>query len=310
MIKTKSLPALGLTVALQLLPLTRLFIASTPSTVTSYAVVSTWIAGAVALLGGFNAVSGASTRITSATSAKATNGVPFSYRITTGPEAANRFQAAPLPSGLAVSTSTGRITGTPTVTGVFTIRLTASDSGISSRTVTANLVLTIVEAGPGGSPPSITRQPISQTISNGGNVTLTVAAAGTAPFTYQWRRDGANVAGATSASLTLSAVSTNKTGRYTALVSNAYGSVTSSVATVSLIQVPRFSTFSRQGNQLVLTFTREAGSSYEILSSDTLSPWTPQSVTNWPPASATATTSITVPTTAGRTRFYQIKMLP
>src|SRR5262249_15443290 len=43
-------------------------------------------------------------------------------------------------------------------------------------------------------PPVITTQPRSQTILVGEPVTFTVAAGGSAPFTYQWRKDGADVA--------------------------------------------------------------------------------------------------------------------
>ena len=57
------------------------------------------MAGPAALLGGVDAVSGASTTITSAKTGTATNGVAYSYRITTGPDVANRFAAAPLPAG-------------------------------------------------------------------------------------------------------------------------------------------------------------------------------------------------------------------
>lgn len=86
-----------------------------PATGSSFANVSTWIAGAFALLASYNSVSGASTTITSAKTALVTNGVAFSYRITTGPEVGKMFAAAPLPSGLIVGTTTGRITGTPRV---------------------------------------------------------------------------------------------------------------------------------------------------------------------------------------------------
>ena len=227
--------SLGLAVALQVLPLTRVFVATTPAMGSSYAIIATWIAGVAALMGGIDSVSGQSTRITSATTATATNGVAFSYRITTGPDAANTFAAAPLPAGLAVSTTTGRITGTPTTTGVYVIGLTASDNGQANRTVTANLTLTIVAGGGGGgTAPTITTQPTSQTVTAGGNASFTVAASGTAPLTYQWRRSGTNLVGSTSATLSLTSVTTNQAGSYTCVVSNSIGSATSSAATLTV----------------------------------------------------------------------------
>ena len=227
--------SLGLAVALQVLPLTRVFVATTPAMGSSYAIIATWIAGIVALMGGIDAVSGASTTITSPKTANATNGVAFSYRITTGPDAANTFAAAPLPAGLVVSTTTGRITGTPTTTGVYVIGLTASDNGQASRTVVANLTLTVLAGGGGGSTaPSITAQPTSQTVTAGSNASFTVAANGTAPLTYQWRQNGANVSGATSATLSLTSVTTNQAGSYTCFVTNSVGSATSSAATLTV----------------------------------------------------------------------------
>src|SRR5262245_37428938 len=50
--------------------------------------------------------------------------------------------------------------------------------------------------------PSITGGPTSASISAGQSATLSVGVSGTSPFTYQWRRDGVNIAGATGASYT------------------------------------------------------------------------------------------------------------
>jgi hypothetical protein len=94
--------------------------------------------------------------------------------------------------------------------------------------------LYIISAAGGSAAPVITAQPASQTVNAGINVTITVAATGTAPLTYQWRKGGVNVTGATSASLTLSNVKTNQAGNYAAVITNAYGSVTSSVAVLTV----------------------------------------------------------------------------
>jgi hypothetical protein len=236
-------PSLVLALALQVLPITRVFIATSPATGSSFAIVFTWIAGAAALLGSYDAVSGASTTITSPGTATATNGTPFSYRITTGPDGANTFNAAPLPSGLTVSTTVGRITGTPTVDGVFNVLLTASDNARPDRTVTKNLTLTILSSAGGmTNPPSITTQPTSRTVTNGGTTTFTVAATGTAPLAYRWRNDGAEVTGATNSTLTLSSVTTNHAGNYTVVITNGVGAVTSSVAMLTVLVRPSIAT--------------------------------------------------------------------
>ncbi len=54
---------------------------------------------------------------------------------------------------------------------------------------------------------------------------------------YQWKKHGAPLANASTASLTLSSVQTADTGDYTVVVSNSAGSVTSKVAVVSLANV-------------------------------------------------------------------------
>lgn len=86
---------------------------------------------------------------------------------------------------------------------------------------------------PGGAAPVITTQPASQTVNAGANVTFTVVAAGSS-LTYQWKKDGLNlaIAGATTATLTLNNVTSLDAGQYTVVVSNSGGSTTSAAATL------------------------------------------------------------------------------
>jgi len=85
-----------------------------------------------------------------------------------------------------------------------------------------------------GTPPSILTQPQSQSAGVGAGVTFTVTARGSAPLSYQWRHDGADIIGATASALTLSNLQTNDAGAYSVLVTNAYGSVLSSDATLTV----------------------------------------------------------------------------
>ena len=64
----------------------------------------------------------------------------------------------------------------------------------------ANATLTVSTSA---TAPSITSQPASQTINVGGSATFSVTASGTGPLSYQWRFNGTNISGATSASYTL-----------------------------------------------------------------------------------------------------------
>lgn len=76
-------------------------------------------------------------------------------------------------------------------------------------------------------PPAITKQPASQTVAAGSNVTLTVVATGTPTLTYQWSFDGAPIPGETASTLTLTDVQAGAAGDYTVTVTNSASNVTS-----------------------------------------------------------------------------------
>jgi hypothetical protein len=86
------------------------------------------------------------------------------------------------------------------------------------------------------SPPLITAQPQDVTSSLGATASFSVNALGTAPLTYRWRKDGAalldggNLTGAATANLTIANFQASDSGKYSVLISNAYGCVTSAVA--------------------------------------------------------------------------------
>jgi hypothetical protein len=85
--------------------------------------------------------------------------------------------------------------------------------------------------------PAITSQPLDVTTNALGSAAFSVAATGTAPLRYQWRRDGLTILNATNASLTLSGVRTNEAGAYTVIVSNGAGSITSATANLAVNQL-------------------------------------------------------------------------
>jgi hypothetical protein len=91
-------------------------------------------------------------------------------------------------------------------------------------------------------PPYLMSHPLSQTVTQGNNVMLTALAGGTAPLTYQWRQNGVNLAGATASSLTWNDVQITHSGNYALVVSNVAGSVTSAVATLTVVAPPTIST--------------------------------------------------------------------
>jgi len=86
-------------------------------------------------------------------------------------------------------------------------------------------------------PPSITSHPQSQTKVVGQSATFAVSASGTAPLSYQWRKNGQNINGANSSTYTISSVTTGDAGNYDCVVTNACGSATSNPATLTVAQV-------------------------------------------------------------------------
>jgi hypothetical protein len=88
---------------------------------------------------------------------------------------------------------------------------------------------------PVAGPPQIRDHPKSQTISYPQNVVFTVCAVGSLPLTYQWQFQSTNLPSATNATLTLAGVGTNNTGPYQAIVHNAFGETTSTVAVLTFV---------------------------------------------------------------------------
>jgi photosystem II stability/assembly factor-like uncharacterized protein len=111
-----------------------------------------------------------------------------------------------------------------------TVRLQVTDS--EGLTATADLQVNVTPS----TPPSITSHPASQTKCVGDSVTFSVDASGTG-LTYQWRKGGINIAGATGSSYTIASVAAGDAGSYDVVVSGTCGSVTSNPATLTVVVV-------------------------------------------------------------------------
>ena len=84
-------------------------------------------------------------------------------------------------------------------------------------------------------PPSIATHPANQTVAEGQPVTFTVSATGTAPLSYQWRRNNVDISGANGASYTISSVTLADDGaKFRCVVSNSFGNATSNEATLTV----------------------------------------------------------------------------
>ena len=103
---------------------------------------------------------------------------------------------------------------------------------IFASALTAGQIREIYESA--NVPPSLLQPPESQTVSEGASLNLTVIAIGTPPLTYQWTRDGTNLAGQTSVTLTLNNLQISDVGSYAVAVSNAYGGVISPAALITV----------------------------------------------------------------------------
>lgn len=87
-------------------------------------------------------------------------------------------------------------------------------------------------------PPTITQQPISQTVDLGADARFTVTATGQAPLVYRWQLRGTNLPGQTTPLLALHGVRTTDAGPYTVIVGNSGGYTTSVVATLTIRVLP------------------------------------------------------------------------
>jgi glucose/arabinose dehydrogenase len=83
--------------------------------------------------------------------------------------------------------------------------------------------------------PGVSIQPQSQLISIGEPVTFSVVASGAAPLNYQWKRDGLDIAGATSSSYTIASTALQDSGAtFACVITNASGSMQTNPATLTV----------------------------------------------------------------------------
>ncbi|PKN54126.1 MAG: hypothetical protein CVU56_28175, partial [Deltaproteobacteria bacterium HGW-Deltaproteobacteria-14] len=97
--------------------------------------------------------------------------------------------------------------------GSYTVVVTGPDGSVTSNAATVAV----------NGPPNITAQPQGATLFAGQALNLSVTASGVG-LAYQWKQDGANIDGATSASYTKGSVAAADAGSYTVVVTNGAGS--------------------------------------------------------------------------------------
>jgi DNA-binding beta-propeller fold protein YncE len=103
------------------------------------------------------------------------------------------------------------------------------------KVTTAGVVTTLALTG---TPPAIVTQPVNVTVTAGTAAAFSVTTSGYGTITYQWRKDGNAITGATSASLSIATTVAADAGSYTVVASSSYGTATSSAATLTVNPAP------------------------------------------------------------------------
>jgi len=163
-------------------------------------------------------------------------------------------------------------------------------------------------------PPIIARQPLSRTNAVDTVASFTVEAVGNLPLSFQWRRqgtnllDGINLSGVMTTNLLLANVQLADTAGYSVVVTNAYGSATSSVAQLTVYVPPnpgRFANLSYSPAMGFIFVFRDAtvGQPYRIQRSPSMAEG---SWTNWQSFTYTEPTGfMDVGATGAERRFYR-----
>jgi len=132
-----------------------------------------------------------------------------------------------------------------TVDSARNVYVADTGNGLIRRITPTGVVSTVMIVG---NVPTITAQPAAQSVSAGSRATFSVTASGEGTLTYQWRKDGTPLPGATSATYTIASVASSDAGNYSVVVSNSWGSTTSSDAALTLATPPTTPPNSGGGN--------------------------------------------------------------
>jgi len=240
------------------------------------------------------------------------------------------------------------LAGTKTIPGatnsIFSIaNVTTNNSGNYSVVITnfAGTVTSAVATLSVWLPPVFTQQPTNRTTRQGSTAIFSAQVSGTAPFSYQWFKngvalaDGGNLSGSLTSVLSIVNVATNDAGAYVLAVTNVAGSGTSSVAMLFVrtssgggdggggtdnlrIQNNSASPISPRAplviaqiipnadGSITLNCNGTAGSNYVAQASADLAAWTDISTNS---AGAGGQWQVTDPTRAN-SRFYRLKSAP
>ncbi len=151
----------------------------------------------------------------------------------------------------------------------FSVVVSNSAGKVTSNVATLTVNATAVA-------PSITTQLTSQTVTVGQTATFSVTGSGTAPISYQWKKNGVSISGATSSSYNTPVTTASDSGsQFSVVVSNSVGNVTSNIEKLTVDaagQLTASTTKLSYGNVTVgsskilpVTLTNTGGSSVSVL---------------------------------------------
>lgn len=135
-------------------------------------------------------------------------------------------------NGVNISGATSSTYNIPVVNtshaGNYTVTITNGVGNITSTPVALTVLTT----------PVINSDPESASANAGDSVYFSVEASGGIPLSYQWKKNGVNIVGATANTLQLPSVIPTDAGSYTAVVANSFGSVVSNPGVLTVNPVP------------------------------------------------------------------------
>ena len=183
--------------------------------------------------------SNATLTVTAAPMAPAITKQPEAITVTVGQTASFTVEATGTSPGYQWKKGDSDIPGANSST--YTTPATSlADSGTKYSVVVSNDLGTVTSNDASltvTAKPAITTQPVSQAVAAGQTASFSVAATGTEPLTYQWKKDGSDIAGATSS--TYKPVSSNELNgaKFSVVVTNSVGTVTSNEAVLSDVAI-------------------------------------------------------------------------
>ncbi len=139
----------------------------------------------------------------------------------------------------------------------------------------ANLSINTVLQGTTPVLPTFLANPLSASVPEGGSTNFSVSVDGTAPFTFQWTKNGTDIAGATTPTLAVGPVyySTDNNSQYVCRVTDPAGTATSSAAVLTVIKDTTPPTVVKvaantSGTEILVTFSEPVSQTTATLTSN------------------------------------------